>query len=35
MSEFYKLSDPNEKLCLLVESIDSTIDRFAPLEKSK
>ena len=35
LSKFYKLSDPNEKLCLLVESIVSSIDRFAPLEKSK
>ena len=34
-SKSYKLSDPNEKLCLLVESILSSIDRFAPLEKSK
>ena len=35
MSKFYKLSDPNEKLCLLVESIVSSIDRFAPLVESK
>ena len=35
MSKFYGLSDPNEKLCLLVESIVSSIDGFAPLEKSK
>ena len=35
LSKFYKLSDPNEKLCLLVESIVSSIDRFASLEKSK
>ena len=35
LSIFYKLSDPNKKLCLLVESIVSSIYRFAPLEKSK
>ena len=35
LSKFYKLSDPNEKLSLLVESIASSVDRFAPLEKSK
>ena len=35
LSKFYKLSDPNEKLRLLVESIVSSVDRFAPLEKSK
>ena len=35
LSKFYKLSDPNEKLCLLVESIVSSVDRFSPLEKSK
>ena len=34
-SKFYKLSNPNEELCLLVESIVSSIDRFAPLEISK
>ena len=35
MSKFYKLSDPNEELCLLVEYIVSSIDRLAPLEKPK
>ena len=33
--KFYKFSDPNENLCLLVESIVSSIDRFNPLKKSK
>ena len=35
LTKFYKLSDPNEKLYLLVEFIVSSVDRVAPLEKSK